>query len=995
MPRAVIRISPILVERDAELATLEQLLGQAAGGSCQTVLLEGEAGVGKSRLAHELVRRSQVRGCEAIVGMCSERDRDFPFAPFVDALRQRLTPMAEDPTILLGAQAPEFAGLLPEHPVLAASPVPPFELSLEQSKRRLFEAFVALFGRLATEKPLVLVLEDLHWADPTSLELLELLPRRLRAARVLILGTSRADEPNGALTRSVSALHRARSLTMLPLDPLSVDGVNTMLSAMLPAPPPRALVRTIHARTQGSPFLIEESVTSAVEASPWLPGDPGVPATVREVVRQQLAGLDPATLRVADVAAVTGERVGWDFLLAFSQLEPDDLLAMLHTLIERRILTEDRVTGRSGIVFRHALIRDALLDRLLVPERQALHRLVADALEASLGDSPLPGAAGEIGYHFHAAEEWGKTLHFAGRAGQEAWAVYAPAEAFAHFKRALDATIALDDRGRADMHCRCGQALALLGAFEQGREHLEAALFHAECHSAWEVEQEAVYALAGLLASRDYLVAERFAERALAVARSRRDETWEGRALNRLGNVLTNLMRFPEARALHEQALLIVDGLHDAWGSADTLDHIGMSRYLSGDVPEARGSFGQAAAIFIEAGDLERAASALSSRGLYLAVLDGACATDASPASCRADAARGLQLCEEIGWRAGEVYALVALATADLGEARYGHAVQHAETALAIAKEIDHHQWSVIALFTLGLLHAELLDDARALQRFREARDFALVLGSRQWAERLDAWISRCGARLEPLDTSPVPIPPPLPPGCAPATIGQRRMLLTRAEQDLEAGRLDTALGLTDRLLLGAAGPRSAEAVLLRANALAGLGERDESDATYREARRLAEEFGPRSLLWRVAAGRARLWHGLDAALADAEAATARIEVDVIAGGIPDAAWRAAFLDAPAVRPWAAPTGRQRTRKTLAAGGLTDREQDVAICVAQGMSNKEVAAALSIAAKTVEMHVGACLAKLGFSSRAQLAVWAVAQGLVAAPDHRGDTGVGG
>jgi len=220
-------------------------------------------------------------------------------------------------------------------------------------------------------------------------------------------------------------------------------------------------------------------------------------------------------------------------------------------------------------------------------------------------------------------------------------------------------------------------------------------------------------------------------------------------------------------------------------------------------------------------------------------------------------------------------------------------------------------------------------------------------------------------------------------------------MLLTRAEQDLEAGRLDTALGLTDRLLLGAAGPRSAEVLLLRANALAGLGERDESDATYREARRLAQEFGPRSLLWRVAAGRARLWHGLDAALADAEAATARIEVDLIAGNIPNPTWRAAFLDAPAVRTWAAPTGRQRTRKTWAAGGLTDREQGVAICVAQGMSNKEVAAALSIAAKTVEMHVGACLAKLGFSSRAQLAVWAVAQGLVAAPDHRGDTGVDG
>ncbi len=993
MPVSPTSMSPVMVERDSELIALEQLLVQAAGGQCRMVLLEGEAGVGKSRLADEAVRRGQASGFEVLIGKCSERDRDFPFAPFVDALRQRLTSTSEGPAMLLGPQASELAELLPEHPSIVVPGTTASEFSPEQSKRRLFEGIVALLRRLATGKPLLLVLEDLHWSDPTSLELLELLPRRLTTARLFILGTSRAEEPNMELARSTMALHRSRALMVLPLEPLSEAGVGAMLRAKLPAAPPRALVKTVCARTGGNPFLIEESIASVHEPGPWLVSEPVVPATVRDVVRQQLEGLDRVTLRVADLAAVAGERVEFDFLLMVSQLGPDELLAMLHTLIERRILAEDRAPGRSSIVFRHALTRDALLDRLLLPERRSLHRVVAEALEAALVDPPPPDAVGDLGYHFHAAEEWEKALIYAVRAGQAAWVIHASAEAFAHFQRALDAVIALGQAGRAQMHCRCGEALALLGAFDEARRHLEAALLQAERHSDIDIEQESLHALAGLFASRDYLLAQHFAERSLALARSRQDQVWEGRALNRLGNVLTNLTRFAEGRALHEVALLIVKRFHNEWGRADTLDHIGMSRYLSGEVPEARESFGQAAAMFVEAGDLERAASALTSRGFYLAVLDGACATDASPSTCRVDAAEGLRMSQEIDWRAGETYALVALAYIDIGEARYGDALRHAEAALAIAREIDHHQWSTVALLTLGLLHAGLLDDARALQRFEEAFEIACELGSRQWIERLEAWISRCEARLGLPITHGALLPAPLPPDFVPTAISQRRALLTLAEQDLDAGRAEPALFLTERLLLGAAGPRPAEVVLLRANALADLGRREEADVTYQEARRLAEEFGPHSLLWRIAAGRARLWSGVDARLAEAEAATARAGVDAIANSIPDEGWRAVFLGAPAVRPWTAPAGRQRTRRTPAIGGLTDRERDVATCVAQGMSNKEIGGSLSIAAKTVEMHVGACLGKLGFSSRSQLAVWAVAQGLTASPDHRGDTGI--
>jgi DNA-binding CsgD family transcriptional regulator len=202
------------------------------------------------------------------------------------------------------------------------------------------------------------------------------------------------------------------------------------------------------------------------------------------------------------------------------------------------------------------------------------------------------------------------------------------------------------------------------------------------------------------------------------------------------------------------------------------------------------------------------------------------------------------------------------------------------------------------------------------------------------------------------------------------------------AEDELVAGRLDSALRLVDSLLQGASGTRSAPVVLLRAAILTALGDRDNADAALEDARRLAETHGPRTLMWRVAARRSELWRQIDPSVAEREAANARLGIADLARSIDDPDRRATFLNAPEVRAWTGPVGRQRTRSTASPGGLTRRERDVARCVARWMSNRAIARALSVSEKTVEMHVSGCLAKLGQDSRSQLAVWTVAHGLV-------------
>lgn len=984
MPIQPMRTSPLLVERDAELQVIEGVLSEVARGSCQILLLSGDPGVGKSRLARASVQCGSELDFEVLAGQCSEHDQDFPFAPFVDALRQSLVPVT-DPLTFLGPQAQGLLELLPEYDAAGTLGGSPGNISPEQRKRRLFEAMVAFLRRRTARTPQMLVLEDLHWADATSFELLELLPLRLAGERLLILGTCRSAELSPEGKRSLTSLHRRRSLQEIALFPLSREGVGDVLRAMLPASPPHELVVAVSARTGGNPFLVEELVASGYTAGAWLKLRFPVPSPIRDIVHQQLEGLDQDTLRVINLAAVAGERVRFDHLIRLSGLDRDALLSRLRQLVDRGILVEGRDDAWPTIQFRHALTRDAVLDRLLLPERQELHRLVADTLEEEASRDPPPGVLGMLGHHFHDSGEWVKALKYATRAGQAALDVHANAEALAHFQRALDAAIALDHADRASLEIRCGEGFALLGDFDSALHHLEQGLERAGQVGDMVAALEATNALAGLFASRDYAMARSYAERAVELARAGSDPMWEARALNRLGNVLINQMQFAEGRALHEEALGIVEGAHDDWGSADALDHIGMSHYLSGNVHEARSAFGRAATTFLQVGDLERAASALTSRGLYLAVLDGACVTDAPPAVARLDAERGLQTCRDIGWRAGEAYALVALASGDLGEGRIDDAQRHVDAAVAIARDIDHPQWMVIGFFLRGMLHAWTLDDEQALGHLTRAREIAKEIGSIQWTERLDAWIARCDPN------APVAIGTHVRDGPL-STIGQRRRLLTRIEHALEHGRWEEAHGLTGRFRSRDGAFPAAEPALLHAMALAGMERRDEADAAFEDARRLVLGVGPRVLLWRIAAGRSLLWSDVDSRVAGFEAGSAKAQIEAMAATIPDDTWRARFLGAPSVQPWIAPAGRQRTRMTSSPGGLTAREMEVATCVAMGMSNKEIAQELSISGKTVEMHVGGCLAKLGFPSRARLAVWAVEQGLVSSSGPRDDTG---
>src|SRR5947209_7175555 len=232
MTYAQLSICPVIVGRDRDLARGMEVLHTATAGRGGLLFISGEAGMGKSRMLRELSARADGLGFRVLVGVCQEHDRAFPFAPFLDAVRQFVhSAPAEAVDRLLGADRPTLARLLPE---LGVGGPPAVPLPPEQEKRCLFEAFVGLLTRFARDGgPLLLALEDVHWADETTLELLQLLPRRLAQVSVAIVLTARSDELESALGHWLAYLERNRLIDRLDLAPLTAPQTVRLIEATI------------------------------------------------------------------------------------------------------------------------------------------------------------------------------------------------------------------------------------------------------------------------------------------------------------------------------------------------------------------------------------------------------------------------------------------------------------------------------------------------------------------------------------------------------------------------------------------------------------------------------------------------------------------------------------------------------------------------------------------------------------------------------------------
>src|SRR5215207_7905866 len=403
------------VGRAAELARLEQALDGAAAGHGATALIGGPAGIGKTRLTGELAERARRRGAIVLTGRCIDLvGAAMPYFPLVEALR----PLRGTP-VLDGLQ--ELSHLLP------GSPLAPTSLrNGGESQLHLFEAVRTALERLSATAPVVLVLEDLHWADGSTLDLLAFLAHAVHDGRVLIVATWRHDavRKDDPVHRLASGLRRRRIAFTVELGPLTRDELAALVARQSDGPLCPELVESVCARAEGNPFFAEKLIAAALRDEPELP------ELLQDALLADFERLHAPTRAVVRFAAAAGRAVPPAVLTAAMPLGEADIVEALREAVDHGLLVADRATG--SYRFRHALIAEAAYATLLPGEREDVHERLARAL-ASDG-----ARAGELAEHWIAARRPEEALTASLEAAREAEAVSGLSEALRHLERVLD-----------------------------------------------------------------------------------------------------------------------------------------------------------------------------------------------------------------------------------------------------------------------------------------------------------------------------------------------------------------------------------------------------------------------------------------------------------------------------------------------------------------------------------------------------------------------------
>jgi class 3 adenylate cyclase len=452
-----------LVRRDAQLATLEDALLEARRGRGGLVVLAGEAGIGKTRLASELARQARRLGSAVLWGGCSEAELSLPYLPFVEAIGNYLA--EEDVEALgrrLGPAGRELSQLFPQFGDGRAAP-PASDAG--QAKLRLFEALVSLLAIPASDRTLLLVIEDVHWADDSSRELLDHIARRLAAMRALALVTYRSDELHRRhpFVPTLRAWRRSNLAQVVELDPLPRGGVAEMLASITQRDQVDAeLVDLLHERTEGNPFFVEELLSEAAcglpagaDLSRAVLDGVGIPETVRDTIVQRLSRLDQSHVEVLEVAAVMGRSFSYTTLLAVSEAAEDVVHAALAAAMAVQLI-EEHPDGQGRYRWRHALTEESIHDEVVTPRRQAIHSRTADVLAAD-GSAP----AIQIANHLLWAGRFDEAVPMCLEAAEQAERATAFREAASLLERALPHVD--EPLERARVISRIGNDLALNG----------------------------------------------------------------------------------------------------------------------------------------------------------------------------------------------------------------------------------------------------------------------------------------------------------------------------------------------------------------------------------------------------------------------------------------------------------------------------------------------------------------------------------------------------
>jgi DNA-binding SARP family transcriptional activator len=460
------------VGRVEEQASLNQALEAAMRGTSLMVTISGEAGVGKTRLVEECLRRTSVPGLAVLRSRCYVREEALPYQPLIDALRAYL------PTLEPGRLArlddlwlAEVVKLVPElHGYLPHLPLSP-ALFPEQERNRLFEGLAQFLAHLSQDAPLVFFLDDVHFADQPTLELVHYLGRRLAHTRVMLVIALRQEElgEHPRLRDLLRSLERAGCLNLMRLERLAPEDVGVLVREALPAETdPTGLAHSLYQESRGNSFFVGEMLRVLQEEGNGPAGRLAIPASLREVIQGRLLRLDDDSRQALNAASVIGRQFDSAILRQVYPGAEERLLNALERLIRRHWI-EELPGARTGLYdFSHGLVREVVYQLLPSERRRYLHHRVALALEAS-GDTQGE-RAGLLARHFWEGGDLARAQRYALLAANHARSLYANREAIGYYRQALDIAasgeVALPTVQYLEVVLALGEVYQLLGEYD-------------------------------------------------------------------------------------------------------------------------------------------------------------------------------------------------------------------------------------------------------------------------------------------------------------------------------------------------------------------------------------------------------------------------------------------------------------------------------------------------------------------------------------------------
>ncbi len=985
-------ICPVIVGRRRHIDSLGRLLVDVTAGSGTTIAISGEAGIGKSRLVAEMVRcaRNPPHDLRVLRGHCFEPDSTLPYGPIMGLLR---TLPAHEFADLIAA-APELGRIFPErgpNDDARRAAVDP-----EQEKRHLFAALAQHLVALAQKQPLLIAIEDLHWCDDTSLEFLLQFSRRVTTEAVLLVLTFRDDEAQPSLRRLLGGLSRERLAIEWPLARLDKEQVTEMISAIfgMTSAMHEHTLDMLYPLTEGNPFFIEEVLKSLISSGDVYLSDGGlerksidqlrIPGSIQDAVRDRTDRLPAETQRILTLAAVTGRRFDFLLLQHLAGLEEAQLLTLIKELIDAQLVVEENADQFS---FRHALTQHAVYSRLLARERRSLHRVVARSMQEVYRDN-LDARLDELAYHYYEAASWEEAYRAECRLSERAQTLHASRAVVEHATRAISSAHQLKRTPPGAVYRLRGQGYEVLGDFDAARADYERAFDASRRDGDRAAEWQSLIDLGFLWSVRDYERTGAFFRRASLLADAIADPLLRARSANRLGNWFVNVGRIEEGIALHDEALRIFASASDVQGQAETLDLLGMATGMLADMVRSVDYYRDAIELLRPLGPSAILCSSLSSRVTYSsnAMNDVTATAIRTNEDLLAERQLATEAARQVGGPAVLSYARWTTASALAGEGRVGEALALAHEGLRFATEVEHVQWMTGAAFTIGQTYTLVLAGAEAIAALEPAFERARVLGSAWWIGNCGSYLALAYVLHGDLDRAEVTLDAAWKRDRAPNALAERRVLWVSGILDLERKRPAEALDAAQRLIDTARGVPQGQripAVLhLKGEALAALGRPGGALAALEDAKAAALERRDSTRIWPIHGSLARL-HRIARRPDDAarEGEAARTVIDAIGNTIDAGSVREGFLRRALGSLPKLPAATPARLAKQASGGLTGRESEVAVLIAAGKSNREIAEELILGERTIETHVGNVLSKLGFSSRSQIAAWAVETGL--------------